>query len=306
MQRDTTQPAPARAALAAALAAVLAGVCIQGCRSNKAPASRNVRVLRWRADLQAGEIVERPDLDVIVLPGDVVARMDWAVRESKIDGICGRKVVRNVSKGGWVRLADIGEGSAGSAPGSAPAPADPSDRWDHFPVAADPTTMEAGGDVVRYVTETRIADSAELHDYTDPKDRPIGPGDLFESPLVHVGLEKLSGPVPGEAAPPGAHRTHAFRQIVPGGRVDHIGYWTTDKLPDVEAFYTRRMTECGYRLVRRAEGPQGRKGVSLTFYKDAEHQCFVTLRPVDTIEEAAGATVKIILILRRPADKPAR
>ena len=304
MRQDTTQPAPRRIAVAAALAAsaLLAGMSIEGCRPGKAAVARNVRVLRWRRDLRPGAVVERADFTVATVPPDEVAAMADLAGEDKLGEIPGRIVRREVRRGALVRLGDLGSADAATDP----AWVDPSDRWHDLPVAGDPTTMEADGDIVRYASPTKVADSAGIEDYTDPRDRPIGPGDLIGRPLGDVGLDKITGPVPGEAAPDGAQRTYAFRQYVVGGEVDHLGYYAAGAIGPLEEFYTKHLAAGGYRLARRTDKPHGRDGVSLTFYKDAEHQCFVTLRPADTIQDAGGEGVKIILILRHPAGEAAR
>ncbi|HET6430533.1 MAG TPA: hypothetical protein VFJ30_19145, partial [Phycisphaerae bacterium] len=167
-------------------------------------------------------------------------------------------------------------------------------------------------DVEMFAVQRELAEEMSRKGYLTERDMVLLSGkNVMLSRAVeragYVNFTDVFGGFPGlapwEAAPDGALRTHASRDQV---EVDHVEYLAPGPIGSVEEFYTKHLAAGSYRLAGRIDKPDGRDGVSLAFYRDDRHHCFVTLRPADTIQDAGGEGVKIILMLRHPAGEAAR
>ena len=287
-------PGAGRAVLALVVGLVILSASLHGgCGGRGGTTGRAVRVLKWRRSIKAGRTATSTDVGLAEVPASTAEGVDdvmgWSQR-----GEFARPVVlaRDVRRGSVVRRSDIAWGrEAASRPvASSPPPAEAG--WRDLPVG-EPAAVEAEGLYERYMTTTMTADAAELAGR-----RPAGAASPLEAatqPLVDIGLEKLPAEVPGVVVPAGARRLYGFRQYVPGGVADSLAYVATMAPAAAGRFYRTHLPPKGYRLV--AEKPTLRGGgVTLTFVKDPQHRCYVTVYPADKM----GNKAKIVLMIARP------
>ena len=266
-----------------------------GCRGRGrggGTAGRKVQVLKWRRDIRAGQTATSVDVGLAEVPASAVEGLpDVMTRSHRARFVRPVVLARNVRRGAVVRRSDIAwERQPASRPTAASYP--PSVEWRDLPVGT-PATMEAQGLYERYMTTTMTADAAELAGRGPVK--PASPLEAATQPLVEIGLERLPADVPGVVAPAGARRLYGFRQYAPGGATDCLAYVVATAPAAVVEFYRTRLPREGYKLVIERPTFRGR-GVILTFVKDPEHRCHVTVYPADKM----GKKSKIVLMIARP------